>query len=65
MRSYIDKRAAITKIGCKINSNMQYYSGQTGSIKGVKKIKNYTLIYLIEFFDDNRIWSTKKEFQVF
>lgn len=51
----------IKEFHCKINLNIQYYSKQKGTIKGIKTLQINKLIYLIEFFDHNRIWATSNE----
>jgi hypothetical protein len=65
MRLFINKYCKIIGLQCKISSEMQYYSGQIGIIKGTKKLSDCTPIYLIEFLDYSRIWTTPKEFHFF
>jgi len=59
----INKKVIVTKLNCKINSNIQYYSNQVGLIKGIKKIDKNIFIYLIEFLNHNRVWLLKQEFE--
>lgn len=61
----MDNTVAIIKFHCKIDSEIQYYLNQKGSIKGIKKINNNLFLYLIEFFNHNRIWVIKQEFTTY
>lgn len=61
----INKKVIVTKLNCKINSEIQYYSNQVGLIKGIKKIDKNIFIYLIEFLNHNRIWVMKQEFEFY
>jgi len=61
----INKKVIITKLNCKINSNIQYYSNQAGLIKGIKKMNQNIFLYLIEFLNHNRIWVMKQEFEFY
>lgn len=61
----INKKVIITKINCKINSDIQYYSNQVGIIKGLKKMNKNIFLYLIEFLNQNRIWVMKQEFEFY
>lgn len=59
----INQQVRTTRFDCKINLDIQYYSNQTGIIKGIKKLKHNTFIYLIEFLNHNRIWIMTQELQ--
>ena len=59
----INQQVRTTRFDCKINLEIQYYSNQTGIIKGIKKLKHNTFIYLIEFLNHNRIWIMTQELQ--
>lgn len=59
----INQQVRTTRFDCKINLEIQYYSNQTGIIKGIKKLKHNTFIYLIEFLNYNRIWIMTQELQ--
>lgn len=59
---FIKQHVTILKLDCKINSEMQSYLGKTGKIKGFKKLREQTIVYLIEFLDYNRVWVTEQEF---
>lgn len=51
----------IKEFHCKIDLDIKYYSNQTGYVKGIKTLKNNQTIYLVEFFNHNRIWATSRE----
>ena len=52
----IGQKVLVTKLDCKTDIEIQYYSSQIGIIKGLKTFKNNFTIYLIEFLNHNRIW---------
>lgn len=61
MYSHINKKSKIVKIEYGISSVIQQCEGKTGVVKGIKKLEECNIAYLIEFLDDSRIWITEKE----
>lgn len=61
-KNIINKIIQIKEFHCKINLEMEYYSKHKGTIKGIKKLQAKKTIYLVEFFDHNRIWVIRAEF---
>lgn len=61
----INQQVRIIRFDCKINLEIQYYSNQIGVIKGIKKLKHNTFIYLVEFLNHNRIWAMIQELQCY
>lgn len=57
----INREVQIQEIYCTIKLEIKYYCRQKGKIIGIKKLNQNSYIYLVEFFDYNRIWATKQE----
>ena len=61
----INYKIKIKEFYCKTDSELQYYTHQIGTIKGVKQVKYKIFIYLVEFLNHNRIWATLQEFEFY
>lgn len=60
----INKKVIVTNLNYKLSSDIQCYANKIGIIKGIKKINENIFIYLVEFFNHNRIWLIQQEFQI-
>lgn len=65
MKVYLNRQFKILKPYSVLSSSIEYCINKVSYIKGVKKIREEALIYLIELLDHNRIWVTKQELQFF
>lgn len=61
----INKQIKIQKTKCKINLKINYYYNKPGLVKGIKKLHKNNYLYLVEFFDGNRIWILQQEIIAF
>lgn len=61
----INQKIKIKEFYCKTDSELQYYTNQIGTIKGIKQIKYKIFIYLVEFLNYNRIWTIQQEFEFY
>ena len=60
----INQIVFIGNLKYQINSEILYYLRQKGLVKGLKKRRNNTCLYLIEFSNYNRIWFTINELKI-
>lgn len=60
----ISQKVQIQKVCCGIKLDIKYYNSQKGQIIGIKNLNQKKRIYLIEFFNYDRIWLVKHEFKI-
>lgn len=63
MKLTINKRSKFSKPYYEFNSRSGLCLNKIMYIKGAKRLKEGSSIYLIELLDHNRIWVTKQELQ--
>ena len=61
MNNFINQKVKTKELYYKIDLARQYYSNKTGTIKGTKSLQHKMPVYLVEFFNHNRIWIAQEE----